>query len=63
LNEIQITGIIKYREKYGRFKSIFELLAIKGFDQATVIKLQKFVRIDIDEKINLLRSLKNPSFH
>jgi hypothetical protein len=63
LNEEQISGIIQYRERYGHFKTIYELMAIESLDRSTIEQLQEFVKIDSDEKINLLRSLSKPGIH
>lgn len=63
LSEEQISGIIQYRERYGQFKTIYELMAIESLDRTTIEQLQKFVKVDSDKKINLLRSFSEPGIH
>lgn len=63
LTEEQISGILQYRNKYGNFLTFFELSTIEGFDRQTIEKLQKFVKIDNDEKESLKEAFQNPSAH
>ena len=63
LSEIQISGILEYREKYGKFISHFELLSIEGFDKETVVRLMPFVTVDLSSKQSLIKSLKSPENH
>jgi len=63
LSDTQIDGIIDYKEKYGEFKSIFELMTIDGFDQALIEKLQRFVRIYDNKRLPFPQVLKNPNKH
>ena len=63
LTEIQISGILEYREKYGFFISHFELLSIEGFDKKSVLRLIQFVTIDTSPKESLIKSLNYPDNH
>ena len=63
LTEIQISGILEYREKYGFFISHFELLSIEGFDKKSILRLIQFVTINISPKESLRKSLSNPDNH
>jgi hypothetical protein len=63
LNDAQINGILDYREQYGDFRSIYELLTIDDFDQTTIEKLQNFIEIKSETDFSLSRAIKNPSVH
>lgn len=63
LNEEQISGIIQYRERYGLFKTIYELMAIESLDRSTIEQLQKFATIDSDKKVKFFQSLADPGIH
>ena len=45
LTDNQIDGILDYREKYGKFMTIYELMSIEGFDKEIVQHLMPFVTI------------------
>ena len=63
LNEEQISGIINYRERFGKFLSIFELLTIEGFNKEVVQGLIPFVTIDFRPQPTLISGLKQPDIH
>jgi len=63
LSDAQINGILDYREQYGDFRSIYELLTIDDFDQTTIEKLQNFIEIKSETDFSLSRAIKNPSVH
>lgn len=46
LTDFQILNIIKYREKYGKINSIYELYLIEGIDKLTAEKLHDFICYD-----------------
>ncbi|MEO5990559.1 MAG: helix-hairpin-helix domain-containing protein, partial [Ferruginibacter sp.] len=45
LNEIQISNLLKHREKNGNLISIYELQSINGFDLSSIRKLLPFVYV------------------
>ena len=63
LSEIQISGILEYRENFGLFISHFELLSIEGFDKESVLKLIPFITIEMSPKESLKKSLSHPDNH
>ncbi len=63
LNEEQINGILQYREKFGDFRSIYELLTLDQFDRNTVEKIKNFVSIEHSHELSFSRAIKNPSVH
>jgi hypothetical protein len=63
LDEEQISGIIQYRQIYGQFRTIYELMAIKAFDRQTIEQLQRFVIVDAEEKVTFFKSLHDPDIH
>lgn len=63
LTEEQISGLIDYREKYGKFLSYFELLTIDGFKKETVQQLIPFINIDLNPRESLKQSLLHPDNH
>jgi len=48
LNPIQVQSLLDYRQKFGRFLSVYELLAIPNFERATVDQLIHFVTVGVD---------------
>jgi hypothetical protein len=46
LSEIQINNFLAYREKNGKFLSIYELQAIESFDNNTIRKILPFITIE-----------------
>jgi hypothetical protein len=63
LNESQISGILQYRASYGQFKTIYELMAIESFDRPAIERLRRFVEINSEEELSLMRSLREPGIH
>ena len=63
LSEEQISGLIEYREKYGKFLSYFELLSIDGFEKETVQQLIPFVNIELNPRESLKTSFSHPGNH
>jgi len=63
LNEQQINGILQYREQFGDFRSIYELLTIDEFDQNTIEKIKNFVSIEPPGELSFSRAINNPSVH
>ena len=49
LTDEQISNLLHYREEYGKFMTIYELLTIDGFDQSTVQRLKPFITIRQDD--------------
>ena len=45
LNDIQINNLIQYREKYGKFYSVYELEAIDGFYLDVIFKILPYVYV------------------
>jgi hypothetical protein len=46
LSQNQVIGILRHREKYGPFLSIYELMAVKELDVPTAKMLAKFVSVE-----------------
>ena len=63
LSESQIYGIIEYRESFGKFYSIYELLSIESFDTLTIKKLLPFIAIKPERQASLRNGLKDPDIH
>lgn len=63
LTEIQISNIIEYKEKYGKFITFYELLSIDDFDEEMVRRMQLFFKIDHEKRMNLLKAFKEPTIH
>ena len=63
LSDEQIEGILKYRENYGDFKSIYELITIKGFNTEIVKKIYKFISIPDRYNVSFAEALKRPAIH
>lgn len=45
INEHQIKSIIRHRQLYGNFMSIYELQAIEGFDLQTIFSILPYVKV------------------
>lgn len=61
LTDFQIQSLLQYRNTFGKFKSISELLFVPGFDHALVAMVEPFVRIEESaeaEKLNFKNALK-----
>lgn len=61
LDDLQITEILRYREKYGQILTIYELQLIRGFETTDIFRLLPFVTVDkIEEqqKLNFKRMMK-----
>jgi hypothetical protein len=56
LKENQVEELIRYREEYGPFLSVYELQSLASFDLPTLYKLMPFVQV-IDESGQLNNSL------
>ncbi len=63
LSEEQITGIIDYRLKYGKFISVYELTTIDGFDLETAQRLIPFVVVELNKRASFRRNLERPDNH
>lgn len=63
LNENQINGIINYRENYGEFLSIYELLTIDGFESDDIKQLAQFITIDQNKRMLFKNAIKQPATH
>ncbi|NJN28463.1 MAG: helix-hairpin-helix domain-containing protein [Cyclobacteriaceae bacterium] len=63
LSEIQIEAVLAYREKYGDFFTLYELMAIDGFDQLTIELLSPFVTVVTNPRLSLGESLASPDRH
>ncbi len=50
LSQNQVIGILKHKEKYGPFLSVYELMAVSELDMATAKMLAKFVSIEDRQK-------------
>lgn len=48
LNDFQIANLIRHRESYGKFLSIYELQAIRGFDLPLIYQLLPYVKVSRD---------------
>ncbi len=46
LNEIQISNLLNYRNRYGDIYSIFELTQVEGFSREVLEKIQPFVKFE-----------------
>jgi hypothetical protein len=55
LNERQIMNLINYIKTYGTIYSIYELMAVDGFDSATVISMKPYIRIGPETEKHPLR--------
>ncbi len=63
LTEEQISGILEYRERYGKFMTFYELMSIEGFDKELVQRLMYFVTINSgDTKFNITRPTNHELF-
>ena len=62
LSETQINSLLDYRQKFGKFLSIYEIQAIPDFDLATIRKILPFHgicgEINIDQDGDLSTKLK-----
>lgn len=58
LSELQIHKIIEYRNVYGPFVTLYELMAIDGFDQELISFLEPLVSVD-PEKPRISFKMKN----
>jgi hypothetical protein len=47
VDELQISNIIQYRERYGKFMSVYELLYVDGFSSDDLRKLTPFITAEI----------------
>ena len=57
LSDVQVDGLLKYREKTGTIYSLFELIAIDGFTPEFLQKMEPFVSFDVmQESIGKKRS-------
>ncbi|MCK5103866.1 MAG: helix-hairpin-helix domain-containing protein, partial [Cyclobacteriaceae bacterium] len=63
LTEEQISGLLEYKESYGKILSYFELLSIEGFEKETVQRLIPFVIIDLNPVESLKTSISHPDNH
>lgn len=63
LTESQINALIDYREVYGSFLTIYELLYVDGYDDKTVQSLIPFVTVNQSKKLALGKSLSDPDIH
>jgi hypothetical protein len=63
LNELQIDGILHYRDTYGSFRTLFELMTIEGFDRTTIEQLKHFVRISNEDEQKWYNTLLKPVNH
>jgi Helix-hairpin-helix motif len=57
LSDIQVNNLIGYREKYGLIISIYELIAITGFDPETIQNILPFVTVK-DQAAKPFKSIK-----
>lgn len=48
LNDVQILNLIEHIQKHGKLLSVYELQAIRGFDQQTIEKILPFVYVSQD---------------
>ncbi|MCX6243508.1 MAG: helix-hairpin-helix domain-containing protein [Bacteroidetes bacterium] len=55
LNDRQIKNLNQYLQTYGTVYSIYELMAIDGFDSATVMKMKPYIRIGPETEKHPLR--------
>lgn len=64
LSQLQINNLLKHREQYGDFLSIYELQAVPNFDIETINKLLPFVDVKYKFSANNLRnSFTNATDH
>jgi len=63
LTEEQITGLLDYRNEYGKFRTFYELTTIDGFDRNVIEKLMAFARIEDSERESFANALKHPVSH
>jgi len=45
LNDFQIANLIRHRESYGKFLSIYELQAVRGFDLTLIYQMLPYVKV------------------
>ncbi|MBP7510974.1 MAG: helix-hairpin-helix domain-containing protein, partial [Bacteroidia bacterium] len=50
LSQNQVIGILKHKEKYGPFLSVYELMAVSELDMATAKMLAKFMNVEERQK-------------
>jgi hypothetical protein len=48
LNDFQIANLLRHRDSYGKFLSIFELQAVRGFDLPLIYQLLPYVKVGRD---------------
>ena len=46
LSDFQIAALLKHREKFGKFLSMYEVQAVPGFDLPTIYMILPFVKVD-----------------
>ncbi|HLO90912.1 MAG TPA: helix-hairpin-helix domain-containing protein [Lentimicrobium sp.] len=54
LNDTQIDNLKKYISSYGELTSIYELNLVEGFDSTLIIKINPFIRFDLEEELNVI---------
>jgi len=62
LSEVQIDNLIAYRDKTGMIYSLFELLAVDGFNQDVLQKLEPFISFDVLEELSGKKRLSTDLF-
>lgn len=50
LSNKQINNILRHRDKYGQFFTIYELIAIEGLDKNTLKKIQSFLSFEVKKE-------------
>jgi len=63
LSDTQVSGILNYREQYGDFRTIYELLTIPGFSKKRLEALSKFLTVSQGGRMQFSKSLKKPAIH
>jgi hypothetical protein len=55
LDEDQVRSLLAYQQTYGAIYSIYELMAVKGFDSAMIMKIKPYIRIGPEPEMHPLK--------